>query len=192
MADAKKPLYVNFQADAISPIDHSKVDPGGGDGKVRAGYTSMILSAKLSFVWSDPGKNEPFPFFAEAVNVFFFLKDIRISISKSYAKGSCPYKATLQHEMDDHALASIKLFYSYRDNVVRDLTRIKIPSQAMPKQLTLKEAVKLQDSIEKDVANLIKTTKDVIAGALKKVQKSADSAANYKAIWAKCLAEEWE
>lgn len=191
MADAKKPLYVNFQADAISPVDHSKSNPGPPNNKVRAGHTSMNFSAKLSFVWSDPGKKEPFAFFAEAVNVFFFLKDIRISISSSYLKGSCPYKATLEHETEDHALASIKLFYSYRDAFVRDLTRIKIPSRASPEQLTLKEAVKLQERVEKEVADLVKTTRDAIAGALKKLQSSADSAANYKAIWAKCPAEDW-
>jgi hypothetical protein len=193
MAEPKKPYYVSFAADRIpTSVDHSKSNPGPTSGSVRAGYTSMTVDAKLTIAWSDEPDPSGGPFFAQSVNVFFFLKDIKIAISSDYPKKSCPYKVTYEHELEDHVQPSIKLFYSFRDAFIKKINGISVPAQDSPQQLKPAEAAKLQQSIETSLVEAIKDTKAEITSKLEAHQRSVDTKAHYKKIYAKCPAGDWD
>ena len=113
MTVARKPYYVSFIHDEIPrTIDHTRSQPGPpGGGSDRAGYTSVTSKARLVIAWDTgaSGNDRLVPIFARSVNVYFLLTDFLIAISSDYARRSCAYRVTLQHELEAHIYDPIRI-----------------------------------------------------------------------------------
>ena len=139
MLTPNKPYVVTFDhADVPDTPDHSSRSPGPdsapGASADRAGYTKVTLKKKLAIDWDNgPARADGMvPFFSRAVAVAFSLDPIIVAVSSDYPVGSCPYRVTLKHEIEDHAQAYLKIFLSYRDKLVNRLNAIPFPTESAP------------------------------------------------------------
>ena len=192
----KDPYRLNFaHADVPSTPDHSQQSPGPprADGKKRAGHTTAIIQKKVTAAW-DGGHARAdgrIPVFATAVKIDFLLDPIAVAVSSDYAEGSCPYRVTLRHEVDDHVKSYIKIFLSYRDTLVKRLNLIRFPTKSAPNWMKPNDVDAFQDGLGK---KLKETILDVV-GKLK-VEMNADREAKdspdaYNVIYRQCSPGEW-
>jgi hypothetical protein len=191
---ANAPYYVSFTADpAPSRVDHSNRNPGPSDGKQRAGYTSFVLDAKITVKWEDGpvGADSLTPFFFESVNVFFLLKDFKVQISADYRVGSCPYRVTLEHELESHVRRPTRMFLSFRDAAVRRLNLIPLPTQRSPRRIGRGQGDVTEAALMHPVVLAVNELKSQLRRSLDDDRRLQDSPAAYQAIYARCPADEW-
>jgi len=131
------------------------------------------------------------PFFATAVDVDFVLDPITVAISSDYAVGSCPYRVTLKHEVEDHVRPYLKIFLSYRGTLVNQLNAVTCPTKSAPNWIKPNDI----EAFQKGFADrLKKTILDVVSKLKAEMdadRKAKDSPEAYKAIYRQCPPEEW-
>jgi hypothetical protein len=191
------PYVVTFNhADVPSTPDHSTGSPGGPSmsGADRAGYTKAILKKKITLDWDNaPARPDGMvPFFSRAVTVVFALDPITVAVSSDYPVGSCPYRVTLKHEIEDHAKAYIKIFLSYRDILVNKLNAITFPTERAPRWIKPKEIPALQATLGKKVEETVKAVADSLVADMDKDRRVKDSPDAYAAIYRQCPQADWQ
>ena len=197
MAEPRPPYKVTFTADQIpTKIDHSSRVPGpNGPSANRAGYTSVRFDGKgmLSF---DSGLGSPrrdgrVPFFFNSVNVCFRLTDFDVKVSSDYPVGSCPYKVTLQHELDAHIRAPIMIMNGYRDALISKLNSILLPTVQVPRWISPSDRDSVEQAYQDPVVGAVRQIRDQVSAALRKDRADQDSPDKYKAVYDKCSVVEW-
>jgi len=191
----KDPYRVNFTpADIPSIPDHSMQNPGpSGGGANRAGYARAILKKTVTVSWDNgPARADGMvPFFATAVNVDFVLDPITVAISSDYAKGSCPYRVTLRHEIEDHVKPYIKIFLSYRETLVNQLNTITYPTKSTPTWIKPKSITALQNALGERLKKTILDVVSKLKAEMDADREAKDSPNAYKAIYRQCSPDEW-
>jgi hypothetical protein len=190
----KDPCRVNFtHADIPSSPDHSSDNPGPAGGADRAGYTKAILGKRLSIEWDNgPARADGMiALFVKTVTVDFTLDPISVAVSSRYATGSCPYKATLKHEIQDHAISYSKIFLSYRDVMVQRLNTVTYPTQTTPTWIKPDDVDSFQDALAQRLREIIVDVSAKLKAAMDADRKAKDSPEAYKAIYRQCRADEW-
>jgi hypothetical protein len=194
MSNVNAPYFVSFTADHMpATVDHSKVDPGPADGKKRAGYTKFLLDARVTLKWEDGplGSDGKTPFFFESVNIQFFLKDFHIEITSDYKVGSCPYRATLEHEQESHVRRPIRIFSASRDLIVAKLNQISLPTKQSPGRIAPGQGKAEEATQMAPVVAAVKDVKKQIFDALKKDRLEQDAPAAYQSVYTRCRPSEW-
>jgi hypothetical protein len=190
-----EPYRVNFNhADVPSTPDHSKHNPGPpGGGADRAGYTRAVLTKKASVGWDngEPRADGMVPLFATAVNVDFALDPITVAISSDYDEGSCPYRVTLKHEVEDHVKPYIAIFLSYRDRLVTLLNGIKFPTKSTPTWIRPNNIEAFQDALGEKLKAAIQEISSKLKSEMDADRRVKDSPEAYKAIYRQCPPDEW-
>lgn len=191
------PYFVMFAADRIPErIDQSSRAPGpGGAAANRAGYTTVKFNGKgaLSFAPElGPARGDGMvPFYFLSVNIYFRLTDFAVKVSSDYPVGSCAYNVTVQHELDAHIRAPIRIMYSYRDPLVLKLNSIPSPTRLLPRWIRPSDADSVQKSYQDQVYRVVADFRAQVSAALNKDREDQDSPANYKAVYDKCPVVEW-
>jgi len=197
VAAAPTALYVvTFNhADVPSAPDHSTASPGGPStsGADRAGYTKAIFKKHVEIEWDNgPARADGMvPFFCRTVTVVFTLDPITVAVSSDYPVGSCPYRVTLKHEIEDHAKAYIKIFLSYKDILVIKLNAITFPTERAPRWMKPKEIPALQATLGKQVEETVKAVASSLVADMDKDRRAKDSPEAYAAIYRQCPAADW-
>ncbi len=196
MTKLKKPFQVTFYHDTIpTQIDHSKVQPGPpGGGANRAGYTSVTLKPGLSITWSReiPKSDGKIPIFILLAEIKFSLKNYKVAISSIYSVGSCPYNATLKHEIDDHIKDPIRIFKSYKDVLIKRLNVLDIPTKKSPLLVLPSKIASSESVIDIKIVNVIKQSKKELARKLRNARDQHDQPASYQLVYNKCTPSQWK
>jgi len=191
-------LYVvTFKhADVPSTPDHSTSSAGGPStsGADRAGYTKAILKKHVEINWDNgPARADGMvPLFCRAVTAVFALDPITVAVSSDYPVGSCPYRVTLKHEIEDHAKPYIKIFLSYKEILLNKLNAITFPTERAPRWIKPKEIPALQDTLGKKVEETVKAVAGSLVADMDKDRRAKDSPEAYAAIYRQCSAADWE
>jgi len=139
------------------------------------------LKKKVSIDWDNgPARGDGMvPFFSRAVTVDFALDPITVAVSSDYPVGSCPYRVTLKHEIDDHARAYVKLFLSYRDILVSQLNAITFPTEGAPRWIMPKDIQALQDRLSQQVQMAVMAVSSRLVAAMDADRQAKDSQQAY-------------
>ena len=196
-AAAPTPLYVvTFKHAEVPSTPNSTILPGGEDtsGANRAGYTKVTLTKKVEIEWDNGSARADamIPFFSKAVKVAFALDPITVAVSSDYPVGSCPYRVTLKHEIEDHAKPFIKIFLSYREILVNKLNAITFPTERAPRWIKPQEIPALQDMLGKQVGETVKAVSASLVADMEKDRRAKDSPDAYAAIYRQCPADDWQ
>jgi hypothetical protein len=187
------PYEITFRPDSPPPpsrIDHSQSDPGPSDGKRRAGYTTYTLGAKMTVKRNgNPGPPELLYF--DSVAIDFFLKDFMIQVSSDYGVGSCPYRATCEHEFASHVHRPIRLFLAKRDAVVQRFSAFPLPAQKDPRTISKGQEDAIETQLIQPVRQLIITIKTELKTMLENDRVLQDDANHYQSVYAKCRPDDW-
>ncbi|MDJ0719872.1 MAG: DUF4157 domain-containing protein, partial [Prochloraceae cyanobacterium] len=181
------PYYVSFVNAKIPEKPNHSFSFSSRKGANRAGLTQVKVQKKLKFFW-DRGAARPdgkVPFFARSVNIFFRLDPIEIYVSSDYAEGSCPYRATLEHEKE-HVKSFIKIFHSYRDKFIKKIYSISFPTEASPLWSDPGNLSTIQTSLEKLVVQAIKDIANELNADMRKDRAAKDSPSAYEAVHTQC------
>ncbi|HRF63607.1 MAG TPA: hypothetical protein PK708_12080 [Candidatus Competibacter sp.] len=152
------------------------------------------LKKKVSIDWDNgPARGDGMvPFFSRAVTVDFALDPITVAVSSDYPVGSCPYRVTLKHEIDDHARAYVKLFLSYRDILVSQLNAITFPTEGAPRWIMPKDIQALQDRLSQQVQMAVMAVSSRLVAAMDADRQAKDSQQAYAALYRQCPAADWK
>ena len=197
MTEPRRPYYVSFTIDRIpATVDHSRSNPGGaGSGAERAGHTSVRLSAGNGpqFVpYTGPARADGMvPFYYRSINVRFSLNDFAVAISSDYEAGSCPYNATRRHEYEAHLYRPIRIFWSYRETLIRALNRIVVPTEAAPQWVRPAAVQALRDRFEQQVNEAAHTVYQNLRSALHTARDVDDNAEHYRLVYGQCTPADW-
>lgn len=192
----KDPYRLNFaHADVPSKPDHSMQSPGPprDDGKRRAGYTKAILQKKVTAAWDgSPARADGrIAVFATTVDIDFLLDPIAVAVSSDYSEGSCPYRVTLRHEVEDHAKSYIKIFLSYRDTLVNRLNSIPFPTKSAPNWMKPNDVAAFQDGLGEKLKETILDVAGKLKAEMTADRNAKDSPDAYNVIYRQCSPDEW-
>jgi hypothetical protein len=195
MALPNPPYFVHFSADpaASAQIDHSQAAPGGD--AHRAGRTSIHFRGRGGLTWHpETGRARAdgmVPFYFRSVNIYFHLTDYVIQISSSYAEGSCPYDATMRHEVDEHIVNPTRIMYGFRDPLIRALNAIRLPTSTAPRWLSQRQVETVEAEYIRQVGRVVQDFRTRVSAALRQAQAASDSPENYRLVYRQCPIEEW-
>ena len=196
MVKLKIPFKVSFNHDSIPiQINHSKVQPGPPGGSAnRAGYTSVTLKPGLSVTWvrEAPTSDGKIPIFISLAEIKFSLKNYKVAISSRYTVGSCPYNATLKHEIDDHIKDPIRIFKSYKDVLIKRLNVLVIPTKKSPILVLQNKIASRENVVAGQIVNVVRETQRELAQKLRKARDQHDQPASYLLIYNKCTPSQWK
>jgi hypothetical protein len=188
------PYYISFINARLpeKPI-HSAYLPVSRKNKAnRAGLTRVRLKKKIKFSWGHrpTRKDGRVAFFAQSVNIFLRLDPIKIYVSSDYAEDSCPYRVTLKHEQE-HALSYCNIFHSYRDQLMKELNSIFLPTESSPLWLSPGDFSKIQVFFEKRIYRIIKNTVTKMKFDMQKDRIARDSPSAYATVYDQCSLNDW-
>lgn len=195
MLTANKPYVVTFDhADVPRTPDHSSRSPGPSTSSAdRAGYTRATVRKRASIDWGNgPARADGMvPFFARAVTVVFAL-DLTVAVSSDYPVGSCPYRVTLRHEVEDHAQAFLRIFLSHRDILVNQLNAIAFPTERAPRWIEPRGCEALQATLGQQVRRTVEAVAYRLKAAMDADRQAKDSPYAYAAIYRQCPSADWQ
>jgi hypothetical protein len=197
MAEPRAPYVVTFTADPVPDhFLHSNPNPGpNGSLANRAGFTHVRLEGRglLSFqpALGVARRDGSVPFYDVNVTVLFRLTDFSVAISSNYPEGSCAYDATLQHELDAHIRAPIKILMSYRDPLIAQLNTIPLPTRHSPKWVHASEWEAVDGNFQGKVYQAVADIKAQVATDLNSDRDNQDSQDNYGKVYGKCPPAQW-
>ncbi len=195
MANPNPPYFVHFLADPASSaqIDHSQAAPGGRSH--LAGHTSIDFRGHGALTWQpETGRPRPdgmVPFFFRSVNIYFRLTDYIVRVASVYGVGSCPYNATLQHEIDEHIVNPTRIMYSFRDPLIQALNAVRLPTQTAPRWLRPDQVEAAETEYVRQVVVVVQDYRSRVSAALRRAQAASDSAARYQLVYRQCPVEDW-
>jgi len=195
MANPISPYFVNFLADAASSaqIDRSQAAPGGNS--QRAGHTSISFRGRGALTWQPetgrPRADGTVPFFFRSVNICFRLTDYVVQIASAYSVGSCAYKATLRHEVEEHIVNPIRIMNGFRDPFIQALNTVRLPTHIAPRWLKHGQLEAAEADYIGQVGRVVNDFRTRVSDALRKAQAASDSPAQYQIVYRQCSVEEW-
>ncbi len=189
---AASPVYVSFTHDPPPRVDHSTSNPGpAGTGADRAGHTGARVGKRMTISWDTgaPGPDGRVPLFARSVNVFYTL-GLTMAVSSDYAAGTCPYRVTLAHERF-HVSAFIRIFRNSRNDLVRRLRAVPVPTETSPELVAPGHVEARQEQIGQALRQVILDHSQRLVGTMTADRQAKDSAAAYRAVYSQCPMSEW-
>ena len=194
MPDAPAPYFVHFSADPVPrTVDHSQAEPGPANGSHRAGHTQVRVTPRMTVRWEDggPGAGGRFALWVVSANIYFRLQDYVVAISSDYAVGSCAYRTTLGHELESHVRRPMRIFFSYRAEMLRLLRGAPLPTQASPVFVTRDDAEAEQERLVAPARAAVAQVRDLIGAALRADRNREDGAHAYSLVYNRCTPQQW-
>lgn len=160
----------------------------------RAGLTrAQIVKGSMALSWGEKEAGGRVLVFLEPFDIPFEMRQ-RLGVSVSYAKDSCPYKVTLEHERV-HWSDNLKLYEESLAALRADLGAMSIPTAQDPKAFAKGQAAEIeayQDALGRELARIIGGRRAAFkAAALDKVRER-DGADEYDRVYRRCKASDWK
>jgi len=173
--------------------DHGSPSPGpGGATANRAGYTRARLGAHANAEWDNvaPNASGQIGLFVTRATVEYSLDPIEVFVSSDYAVGSCPYRVTLEHEME-HANAYLRIFDAARESLRATLAALPTPTRAAPRWMAPAAAAAEQDAWAATFRATVGRHRTAARAEMDADRDRRDAPAAYAAVYARCPAAEW-
>lgn len=160
----------------------------------RAGLTrAQIVKGSMSLSWGEKEEGGRVLVFLEPFDIPFELRQ-RLGVSVSYAKDSCPYKVTLEHERV-HWSDNLKLYEESLSALRAELGAMTIPTDKEPRAFAKGQAGEIeayQDALGQQLARVVGGRRAAFkAAALDKVRER-DGADEYDRVYRKCRPSDWK
>lgn len=160
----------------------------------RAGLTrAQIVKGRMELSWGEIEDGGRVLVFLAPFEIPFEVRQ-RLGVSVAYAKGSCPYRVTFEHERV-HWQDNLKLYEESLAALRAELGAMSLPTEKEPKAFGKGRAAEIeayQDSLGRELARVVGGRRSAFkAAALDKVRER-DGADEYDRVYRKCKASDWK